>query len=117
MEPPRRIRPNPIAFEDRTTPDERPYGLYLIRSAAAGYAETFTGSYRTARKLAPRRTQYGEIELVFIEPQDTPAIDWISVRAHRESTAMVARGSPRREAFARRPGRWFVTRCAGARVP
>jgi hypothetical protein len=75
METPHRVRSKPVAFEDRTTPEERAYGVYLIRELGGAYAETITGSYRTARRRARSRTQYGEMELIFIEPLDTPAGD------------------------------------------
>ncbi len=69
------IRRKPVAFEDRTTPEQRTFGVYLIRSPATGFSQTFTGSYRVARKLARSRTQYGDTELIFLEAQDTPAVD------------------------------------------
>ena len=75
MAAPRKVRREPVAFEDRTTPDQRVYGVYLIKAPGTGYAETYTGPYRNARKLARSRTRFGDIELVFIEPHETPAID------------------------------------------
>jgi hypothetical protein len=71
----KKVRENPVAFEDRTTPEQRAFGVYLIRSPGGDYSQTFTGSYRMARRLARSRTRYGEIELVFIEAMDTPAAD------------------------------------------
>jgi hypothetical protein len=65
----------PIAFEDLTTPEQRAFGVYLISSPDAGYSRLFTGSYRMACRLARGRTRFGEVELRFIEPMETPAVD------------------------------------------
>jgi hypothetical protein len=61
------------AFEDKTTPEQRSYGIYMISSIGGDFSQTYKGSYLRARRLARSRTQYGEMELSFVEPQDTPA--------------------------------------------
>ena len=64
-----------VAFEDLTTPEQRKYGVYLIRSKTTDYSQSFTGPYRQARRLARSRTQYGDIELSFLEASETSAGD------------------------------------------
>jgi hypothetical protein len=64
-----------IAFEDLTRPAERAYGFYLIKVAVAGQSRVIRASHPTAKRLARRRTQYGDAELSFLGAIDTPALD------------------------------------------
>jgi hypothetical protein len=73
--PVQRASREPVAFEDLTTPEQRAFGVYLISSPDTGYSRVFTGSYRMARRLARGRTRFGDVELRFLEPMETPAVD------------------------------------------
>ena len=72
---PPKVRQDYIAFEDHTRPDERTFGFYLIRVPALGYGQLARASHPTAARIARSRTQYGESELHFLKPIDTPALD------------------------------------------
>ena len=63
------------AFEDLTRPAERSFGFYLIEVVGANGSQVLRASHPTARRVARRRTQYGETSLSFLEPIDTPALD------------------------------------------
>lgn len=64
----------PVAFEDKTNPDQRHHGQYLIRVIGTDRAVIFRGAYNEARKIARRNTQYGDVELSLLEEEDSPAL-------------------------------------------
>ncbi len=71
----RKVRTNYIDFNDLTSPSERTFGFYEVKVPGTSVAQVFRASYSTACKLAHSRTQYGDAELSFLEPIDTPALD------------------------------------------
>jgi hypothetical protein len=78
VERPRRIRAEPIAFENWTRPEERGTGSYLIEMQGPdGFYVTDYVSYRLGCVMARRRTQYHQnVKLVgMLEPYDPPALD------------------------------------------
>jgi hypothetical protein len=62
-------------FKDNTQPEERTFGFYEVQVPSAAIALVFRVSHPTACKLARGRTRYGDTELFFLEPIDTPAIN------------------------------------------
>ena len=70
-----KVRNRYIAFEDRTRPDERAHGLYLVTVSGTDFAKMIRASCPTASKIARSRTQYGDAELSFLEAVETPALD------------------------------------------
>ncbi|MPZ50556.1 MAG: hypothetical protein GEU75_14880 [Dehalococcoidia bacterium] len=70
-----RVRRGFVAFEDLTRPEERTFGFYLISLAGAKFGQVICASHPTAKRLARSRTQYGEVQLSFLEPVTTPALD------------------------------------------
>ncbi len=74
VQPPR-VRRHYTAFEDHTSPGERTFGFYVIKVPAWDYGQVVRASHPTAARLARSRTQYGEAELHFLRPIDTPALD------------------------------------------
>ena len=74
VQPPR-VRQGYIAFEDHTRPNERSFGFYLVKVPAWAYGQLIRASHPTAARIARSRTQYGESELHFLRPIDTPALD------------------------------------------
>lgn len=78
MDLPQRIRPEPIAFENWTRPEERCVGSYLIEMQGPdAILITDIVSYRVGCVMARRRTQYHQnVKLVTcIEPYEPPALD------------------------------------------
>ena len=78
MERPRRIRAQPIAFENWTIPEERTAGSYLIEMEGPDeFLVTDIVTYRVSCVMAKRRTQYHQnVKLVAcLEPYDPPALD------------------------------------------
>jgi len=73
--PPPKVRQHYIAFEDLTRLSELPFGFYLIRVPAWEYSQVIRASHPTAPRIARSRTQYGEAELSFLGPINTPALD------------------------------------------
>ena len=63
------------AFEDLTRPEERRHGVYLIRVEGEDrHSASVTGAYETARRLARRKTAFGNVTLSFGYEVDTPAL-------------------------------------------
>jgi hypothetical protein len=62
-------------FEDMTLPEERTFGFYEVKVAGTTFAQVIRASHPTASRVARSRTQYGDAQLYFLEPIDTPALD------------------------------------------
>ena len=73
--PSERVRRSFVAFEDLTRPEERTFGVYLIRLVGTGFGQVICASHPTAKRLARSRTQYGEAQLSLLEAINTPALD------------------------------------------
>ncbi|HLF78050.1 MAG TPA: hypothetical protein VJB57_11245 [Dehalococcoidia bacterium] len=72
---PPRMRRDYVAFEDLTRPGARTYGFYLVYVSNSDYSQLIRASHPTAARIARSRTQYGEAELSFLDPIETPALD------------------------------------------
>jgi hypothetical protein len=70
-----KVRTKYIGFEDVTRPDQRTFGFYEVKVLGTSFSQVIRASHPTACRLARSRTQYGQAELSFLEPIDTPAID------------------------------------------
>ncbi len=78
MERMKRIRQDPVAFENWTRPEERGQGSYLIEAEGPqGLYVTDFVSYKMAGIIARRRTQYHQnVRLTTrLEAYDPPALD------------------------------------------